>query len=80
MVRLYGCAASDVAFLPREAVCHIQLLYLVITMNYLKLQSEIVVGKQIIMDISKLFNSPSKKRDWSNQSCNGEELKKSEKR
>ena len=54
----------------------IQLLYLVITINYLKLQSEIVVGTQIIMDISKFFNSSSKKRDLSDQSCNGEEPKK----
>ena len=54
----------------------IQLLYLVITINYLKLQSEIVVKTQIIIGISKLFNSSSKKRDLSDQSCNGEEPKK----
>ena len=55
---------------------HIQLLYLAITINYLKLQSEIVVGTQIIMDISKFFNSSSKKRDLRNQSCSGEETRK----
>ena len=51
----------------------------VITLNYLNLQSEIVVGTQIIMNISKCFNSSSKKRDLSNQSCNGEEPKKAKK-
>ena len=51
----------------------------VITLNYLNLQSEIVVGTQIIMNISKCFNSSSKKRDLSNQSCNGEEPKKARK-
>ena len=66
-------------FLPLEAVYHIQLLYLVMTINYLKLQSEIVVPKQIIMDISKSFNSSSKKRDLNDQSCNGEEPKKARK-
>ena len=55
---------------------HIQLLYLIITINYLNLQSEIVLGTQIIRDISKFFNSSSKKRDLSDQSCNGEEPKK----
>ena len=55
---------------------HIQLLHLVITTNYLNLQSEIVVGTQIIMDISKFFNSSSEKRDLSDQSCDGEEPKK----
>ena len=38
--------------------------------------SEIVVGTQNVMDISKFFNSSSKKRDLSNQSCNDEEPKK----
>ena len=42
----------------------------------MKLQSEIVVETQIIMDISRFSNSSSKKRDLSNQSCNGEEPKK----
>ena len=55
---------------------HIQLLHFVITTNYLNLQSEIVVGTQIIMDISKFFNSSSEKRDLSDQSCDGEEPKK----
>ena len=63
-------------YLPREAVYHIQLLYLFITINYLKLESEIVVETQIIMDISKFFNSSSKKRSLSDQSWNGEEPKK----
>ena len=45
-------------------------------MNYLSLRSEIVVGTQVIMDISKFFNSLPKKRDLSDQSCNGEEPKK----
>ena len=39
-------------YLPHETVYHIQLLYVVITINYLKLQNEIVVGTQIVMDIS----------------------------
>ena len=39
------------------------------------LPREIVVGTQIIMDISKFSDSSSKKRDFSNQSCNGEEPK-----
>ena len=55
---------------------HIELLHLVITISYLKLQSEIVVEKQIIMDTSKIFNSSLKKRDFSDQSCNVEEPKK----
>ena len=55
---------------------HIQLFYLVITKNYLKLQSEIVVGTQIIMDMSRFFNSTLKKRDSSDQLCNDEEPKK----
>ena len=64
-------------FLPCETVYHIQLFRLAITINYLlKVQSEIVVGKQIIIDISRFFNSTLKKRDLSNQSCNGEEPKK----
>ena len=42
----------------------------------MKLQSEIVIKTQIIIGISKLFNSSSKKRDLSDQSCNGEEPKK----
>ena len=42
----------------------------------MKLRSEIVVGTKIIMDISKFFNSSSKKRDLRDQSCNGEEPKK----
>ena len=42
----------------------------------MNLRSETVVGPQIIMDISKFFNSSSEKRDLSNQSCNGEEPKK----
>ena len=42
----------------------------------MNLQSEIVVGTQIIMDISKFFNSSSEKRDLSDQSCDGEEPKK----
>ena len=42
----------------------------------MKLQSETVVGTQIIMVISKFFNSSSKKRDLSDQSCSGEEPKK----
>ena len=62
--------------MPREAVYHIQLLYLVISINYLNLRSEIVVGTQIIIDISKFFNSSSKKGDLSDQSCSGEEPKK----
>ena len=41
----------------------------------MSLPSEIVVGTQIIMDISKFFNSSSKKRDLSDQTCNGEEPK-----
>ena len=40
------------------------------------MQSEIVVGTQIIMNISKISNSSSKKRDLSDQSCNGEETQK----
>ena len=43
----------------------------------MKLGSEIVVGTQIIMDISKFFNSLSNKRDLSDQSCNSEGPKKS---
>ena len=42
----------------------------------MSLPSEIVVGTQIIMDISKFFNSSSKKRDLSGQFCNGEEPKR----
>ena len=42
----------------------------------MKLQNEIVVGTQIVMDISKFFNSSSKKRNLSDLSCNGEEPKK----
>ena len=42
----------------------------------MNLRREIVVGTQIIMDISKFFNSSSKKRDLIDQSCSGEERKK----
>ena len=35
-----------------------------------------VIGTQIIMDISKFFNSSSKKRDLRDQSCSGEETRK----
>ena len=42
----------------------------------MNLRSEIVVAAQIIKDISNIFNSSSKKRDSSDQSCNGEEPKK----
>ena len=42
----------------------------------MNLRSEVVVGAQFTMDIAKCFNSSSKKRDVSDQSCNGEEPKK----
>ena len=42
----------------------------------MNLWSEVVVGAQFTMDIAKCFNSSSKKRDVSDQSCNGEEPKK----
>ena len=42
----------------------------------MNLQSKIVVAAQVIMNISKNFNSLSKKRALSNQSWNGEESKK----
>ena len=42
----------------------------------MNLQSKIVVAAQVIMNISKFFNSLSKKKDLSNQSWNGEEPKK----
>ena len=47
-----------------------------LTINYLNWQRDIVVGAQIIMDISKFFNSSSKKRELTDQSCSGEEPKK----
>ena len=42
----------------------------------MNLPREIVIGTQVIMDISKFCNSSSKKRDLNDQSCNGEEQKK----
>ena len=46
--------------------------------NYklLEVTNVIVVGTQIIIDVSIFFNSSSKKRVFNNQSCNGEEPKK----
>ena len=73
---LHGCSARDLFYLLLEVEYQIQLLYLVITINYLKLQSQIFAGTKITMDKSKFFNSSSKKRDFSDQSYNGEEAKK----
>ena len=69
----YGCVAHGV-FLPSKAVHHIQLLFFVITINFEF--TNIVFAAQIIMDISNFFNSSSKKKDLSDQSCNAEEAKK----
>ena len=73
---LHGCSTLDLFYFLREVEYQIQLLYLVITINYLKLQSQIFAGTKITMDKSKFFNSSPNKRDLSNQSYNGEEAKK----